>query len=169
VVRVVAVISMGSRHLVLHPVVLGAHRDGLCIHAVADVLHPPLRGRHGVVMVLLPDLSRLAVAARLCDHLLDIFQDDVHGIVADVEDVVLPVQVDIGDVCLLSQGPLHGTGTTQAVHATEFERALPHGNMLLIGCCRSPRVVVGHGGYVLLNMLHILSLPMAEGDAAVAP
>jgi hypothetical protein len=40
--------------------------------------------------------------------------------------------------------------------------------MLVISCCRSPGVVVGHGGYVLLNMLHILSLPTAEDGAAVA-
>jgi hypothetical protein len=40
--------------------------------------------------------------------------------------------------------------------------------MLVIGCCRSCGVIVGHGGYVLLNMLHILSLPTAEVGAALA-
>ena len=44
VVHVVAVIGMGGRHLVLHPVVLGPHRDGLRVHAVPEVLHPPLGG-----------------------------------------------------------------------------------------------------------------------------
>jgi hypothetical protein len=144
-VDVVAMIGMGSGHLVLHPVVLGAHRDGLRIHAVAEVLHAPLRWRHGLVMVLLPDLSRLAVTASLCDHLLDIFRADVRGIVADVDDVALPVQVDIGEVWLFSQGPLHGTGAVQAMNATEFERASSYGNMLVIGCCRGCGVIVGHG------------------------
>jgi hypothetical protein len=71
VVRVVAMIGMGGRHLVLHPVVLRPHRDGLSIDAVADVLHPPRRWRHGLVVVFL--LGRLAVAASLRNHLLDIF------------------------------------------------------------------------------------------------
>ena len=53
-------------------------------------------------MVLLLDLGRLAVAARLRDHLLDIFRADPRGVVADVDDVVLPVQLNIGDVRLLS-------------------------------------------------------------------
>ena len=90
-VHVVAVIGMGSGHLVLHPVVLGAHRDGLRIHAVAEVLHPPLWGRHGLMVVLLLDLGRAAVAAGLRDHLLDIFRANLRGVVADVDDVVLPV------------------------------------------------------------------------------
>jgi hypothetical protein len=46
------------------------------------------------------DLSRLAVAARLRDDLLDAFRADVRGVVADVDDVVLPVQPDIGDMRL---------------------------------------------------------------------
>ena len=100
----------GWRDLVLHPVVLGPHRDGLRIHAVSEVLHPPLGRRHGLVVVLLPDLGRLAVAARLCDHLLDVFRADPRGIVADVDEVVLPVQPDVGDVRLLSQGSLDGIG-----------------------------------------------------------
>src|SRR5215217_9057827 len=146
-VDVVAMIGMGSGHLVLHPVVLGAHRDGLRIHAVAEVLHAPLRWRHGLVMVLLPDLSRLAVTASLCDHLLDIFRADVRGIVADVDDVALPVQVDIGEVWLLSQGPLHGTGTAQAVHATELERAVARGGMVDISLRRGLLITTGHRGY----------------------
>src|SRR5215207_11432071 len=61
-----------------------------------------------------------------------------------------------------------GTGAAQAVHATELERAASHGNMLVIGCCRSRGVVVGHCGYFLLSTLHILSHPKAEVGAAVA-
>jgi hypothetical protein len=54
------------------------------------------------VVVLLLALSRLAVAAGLCDHLLDIFRGDPCGVVADVDYIVLPVQVEIGDVWLLT-------------------------------------------------------------------
>ena len=64
VAHVVAVIRMGGRHLVLHPVVLGPHRDGLRIHAVPEVLHPPLRRRHGLVVVLVLDLGRLCSRSR---------------------------------------------------------------------------------------------------------
>jgi hypothetical protein len=99
---VVAVIRMSSGHLILHPVVLRPHRDGLRIHAVPDVLHPPLWRSHGLVVVLLLDLGRLAIAAGLRDHLLDIFRADPRGVVADVDDVVLPVQPNLGDVWLLS-------------------------------------------------------------------
>jgi hypothetical protein len=120
------------------------------------------------MVVLLLDLGRAEVAAGPRDHLLDIFRADTRGVVADVDDVVLPVQLYLGDVWLLPQYPLDGTGAAQAVHATELERAASHGNMLVIGCCRSPRVVVGHGGYVLLSALHILSLLTAEVGAAVA-
>jgi hypothetical protein len=146
VAHVVAMIGMGSRHLILHTIVLGAHRDGLRIHPVADVLHPPLGGRHGLVMVLL-DLSRLAVASRLCDHLLDIFRADVRGIVADVDEVVLPVQSNIGDVWLLSQGPLNGTGAAQFVNATEFERAVARGGMVDISLRCGLWITTGHRGY----------------------
>jgi hypothetical protein len=66
-----------------------------------------------------------------------------------VDDVVLPVQLYFGDVWLLPQDPLDGTGAANAVHATEFERAASHGKILVIGCCRSRGVIVGHGGYVL--------------------
>jgi hypothetical protein len=52
--------------------------------------------------VVLLDLSRLAVAACLRDDLLDAFRADVRGVVADVDDVVLPVQLNLGDVWLLS-------------------------------------------------------------------
>jgi hypothetical protein len=121
-----------------------------------------------MVVLLFPDLSRLAVASRLCDHLLDIFRADTRRVVADVDDVVLPVQLYLGDMWLLPQDPFDGTSAAKAVHATELERALPHGNMLVMGCCRSRGVVVDHGGYVLLSTLHILSLPTAEVAAAVA-
>jgi hypothetical protein len=40
--------------------------------------------------------------------------------------------------------------------------------MPVIGCRRSRGVVIGHGGYVLLSMLHILSLPTAKVGATVA-
>jgi hypothetical protein len=85
-----------------------------------------------------------------------------------VDDVVLPVQLYLGDMWLLPQDPFDGTSAAKAVHATELERAASHGNMLVIGCCRSRGVVVDHGGYVLLSTLHILSLPTAEVAAAVA-
>src|SRR5215203_6522058 len=123
-VYVVAMIGMGSRHLVLHPVVLGPHRDGLRIHAMPEVLHPPLRWRHDFVVVLLLDLGGLAVAAGLRDHLLEIFWADPRRVVADVDDVALPVHPNFGDVGLLPQGSLDGTSAAQAVHATELERAI---------------------------------------------
>jgi hypothetical protein len=50
------------------------------------------------MVVLLLDLRRLAVAAGLCDHLLDIFRADPRGVVADADDIVLSVQSNIGDV-----------------------------------------------------------------------
>jgi len=76
-------------------------------------------------MVVLPlDLSRLAVAAGLRDHLLDIFRANLGGVVADVDDVVLPVQPDIGNIWLLSKGSLDGTGAVQAMNAAEFERGM---------------------------------------------
>ena len=44
--------------------------------------------------------------------------------------------------------------------------------MLSMSCCRSPGVVVGHGGYLLLSTLYILSLPTAgvgsSGDVSRA-
>ena len=124
VAHMVAVVRMVWRgSLVLHPVVLGPHRDGLRVHAVFEVLHSPLGRRHGLVVVLLLDLGRLAVAARLRDHLLDIFRADPRWVVADVDEVVLPVQPHVGDVRLLSQGSLDGVGAAQAVHAPELERA----------------------------------------------
>jgi hypothetical protein len=165
VVRVVAVIRIGSRHLVQHPVVLRPHRDGLRIHAVAEVLHPPLRGRHGLMVVLLLDLGRAAVAAGLCDDLLYIFRADPRGVVADVDGIVIPVQVKLGDVRLLPQGPFDGTGAAQAVHATELERAASHGSMPIIGRCGILGVIVGHGGYPLLSTLRTPSLPTAEGGS----
>src|SRR5215217_3153118 len=155
-VYVVAMIGMGSRHLVLHPVVLRPHRDGLRIHAMPEVLHPPLRWRHDFVVVLLLDPGRVAVASGLRDDVLDILLANPRGVVADVDDVVLPVQSNINDVWLLLQGPLNGTGAAKAVHATELERASSYVHMLVIGCCHSPGVVVGHGGYILLSTLHIL-------------
>src|SRR5215211_2515742 len=148
----VAMIRGCGWHLVLHPVVLGSHRDGLRIYTVAEVLHPPHWRRHGLVVLLL-DLGRLAVAASLRDDLFDVFRADPRRVVADVDHVVLPIEANVGDVRLLSQGSLDGTSAAQAVHATELERASSYGNMLVIGCCRSPGVVVGHGRYVLLNMV----------------
>jgi hypothetical protein len=119
-----------------------------------------------VVLILYSD--RHTVAAGVRDHLLDIFRADPRRVVADVDDVVLPVQLYLGYVRLILQGPLDGTGTAQFVNATELERAAAHGNMLVIGCPRSRGVVIGHGGYVLLSMLHILSLPTAKVGATVA-
>src|SRR5215212_1626677 len=112
-------------------------------------------------MVLLPDLSRLAVASGLRDHLLYIFRADLGGIVADVDDVALPVQVDIGDVRLLSKGSLDGTGAVQAMNAAELERAALHRNMVGVSCCRGPGVVVSHGGYLLLSTPLSVLLPIA--------
>ena len=54
-----------------------------------------------------------------------------------MDDVVLPVQVDIGDVRLLSKGSLDGTGAVQAMNA-ELERAASHRNMVGVSCCRGP-------------------------------
>src|SRR5215210_151353 len=159
----VAMICMGSGHLVLHSVVLGSHRNGLCVHAVPYVLHPPLWRRHGL-MVVLPDLSRLAVAAGLYDHMPYIFRVSLRGVVADVDDVVFPVQPDFGDVWLLSQGPLDGTGAAQAVHAAEFERGMSRVDMVMIGCCHSVEIHVGHGSHLLLSTLRTLSLPRAKGS-----
>jgi|SRR5215217_7860516 hypothetical protein len=99
------------------------------------------------MVLLLPDLSRLAVASRLRDHLLDIFRADLGGIVADVDEVVLPVQVDIADVWLLSKGSLHGTGAAQTVHATELERAVARGGMVDISLRHSLVITTGHRGY----------------------
>src|SRR5215216_6627640 len=168
----VAMIRGCGWHLVLHPVVLGSHRDGLRIYTVAEVLHPPHWRRHGLVVLLL-DLGRLAVAASLRDDLFDVFRADPRRVVADVDHVVLPIEANVGDVRLLSQGSLDGISAAQTVHATELERATSYGNMLVIGCCRSPGVDVGHGGYLLLSTLHTLSFPMAEvgssGDASPAP
>src|SRR5215208_8364607 len=144
----VAVVRMGIRHLVLHPVVLCAHRDGLRIHTVREVLHPLLWRRHGLMVVLLfPDLSRLAVASRLCDHLLDIFRADVRGIVAHVDEVVLPVQLYLGDMWLLPQDPFDGTGAAKAVHAPELERAVARGGMVDISLRRGLWITTGHRGY----------------------
>jgi hypothetical protein len=101
VIRVVAVICVGSGLLVLHPVVLGSHRDGLHIHTVLEVLHPPLGRRYSfVVLIFCPD--RRAVAARLRDDLLNVLRASARRIESDVDDVVLPVQPNLGDVWLLS-------------------------------------------------------------------
>src|SRR5215204_4774874 len=161
VVRMVAMIRGCGWHLVLHPVVLGPHRDGLHIYAVAEVLHPPHWRGHGLVVLLL-DLGRLAVAAGLRDDLFDGFRPDPRRVVAHVDHVVLPIEANVGYVRLLSQGSLDSTGAAQAVHATERERATSYGNMLVIGYCRSPGVNIGHDGYLLLSTLHTLSFPMAE-------
>jgi hypothetical protein len=96
--------------------------------------------------------------AGLRDDLLDPFRVDVRGIVADVDDVVLPVQPNIGDVWLLSQDPLDGTGATQTVHATERERVRSQASMLMIGCCHSLWIDFGHGGYLLLSSLRLLRI-----------
>jgi len=114
---------MGSGHLVLHPVVLGTHRNGPRIHTVTEMLYPPLWRRHCLVVMILIDLSRLAVAARLCDRVLDIFRADPRRVVTDMDDIVFPVQSDIGNMWLLSQGTLDGARAAQAVHATELEGA----------------------------------------------
>jgi hypothetical protein len=53
-------------------------------------------------MVLLLELGRLAVASGLRDHLLEIFWADPRRVVAHMDEVVLPVQSNIGDVWLLS-------------------------------------------------------------------
>jgi hypothetical protein len=74
--------------------------------------------------VLLLDLSRLAVAAGLRDHHFDAFCVDPRGVVADVDGVVFPIQPDIGDVRLLPQGSLDGSGASQAVNASKLERAI---------------------------------------------
>src|SRR5215207_1550707 len=153
---------MGGGHLVLHPVVLGSHRNGLRVHAVPDVLHPTLRRRHSLMVVLL-DLGGLAVAAGLRDHPLDIFRANLGGVVADVDDVVLPVKVDIGNTWLLSKDSLDGTGAVQAMNAAEFERGMTRANMVMIGCCRRVGIHIGHGGYLLLSTLGTPSLPRAKG------
>jgi hypothetical protein len=54
------------------------------------------------VVVLLLDLDRLAVAAGLRYDLLDLFRGDPRGVVADVDDVVLPIQPNLCDVWLPS-------------------------------------------------------------------
>src|SRR5215203_5528320 len=159
----IAMVRTCGRHLVLHTVVLCPHRNGLCVHAVPDVLHPTLRRRHGLMVVLL-DLGRLAVTARLRDHLLDIFRVNLGGVVADVDDVVLPVQPDIGNTWLLSKDSLDGTGAVQAMNAAEFERGMSRVDMVMMGCCRSVGIHVGHGGYLLLSTLGSPSLPRAKSS-----
>jgi hypothetical protein len=98
----IAVIRVGGRPLVLHPVVLGPHRDGPHVHAVSEVPVPPLRGRHSLAVVLLLDLGQRAVATGLRDHPLDLFRGDPRGVIADVDEVSLPVEVDLGYARLLS-------------------------------------------------------------------
>ena len=70
--------------------------------------------------------------------------------------------MDIGDVRLPSKGSLDGTA--QAVHATEFERVISHGNMRVIGCCHSVGIHVDKGGYLLLSTLRTLSFPRAKSS-----
>jgi hypothetical protein len=65
-----------------------------------------------MVVLLLLNLGRLAVAACPCNHLLDIFRAYLGGVIADVDGVVLPVEVDMGDVWLLSKGSLDGPSAT---------------------------------------------------------
>src|SRR4051794_32164856 len=124
VARMAAVVGLGGRSLILHPVVLGPHRDGLRVHAVFEVSHPPLGRRHGLVVVLLPDPGRLAVAAGLCDRPLDHFRADPGWIVAYEYEVVLPVQPHVGYVRQGSQGSHYGVGAASAVHAPELEGAV---------------------------------------------
>src|SRR5215203_2084454 len=147
VAHLVAVVGLCGGSLVLHAVVLGPHRDGLRVHAVFEVSHSSFRRRHGLVMVLLPDIGRLAVAARPCDRPLDVFRADPRWIVADVYEVVLPVQPHVTDMRLGSQGSLYGVGASSAVHAPELEGAVAWGGIVGIGLRRGFWVNTTHRGY----------------------
>src|ERR687890_1716194 len=111
-------------YLVLHPVVLRPHGDGLRIDdAVAEVLPPAFLGRQALGK-LSSSLDRLALTARVRYDPFDVLSPDLCGIVADADDVGLPVQADIGDARLSPQGLLDGDGTTEAVHAPQLERGV---------------------------------------------
>src|SRR5215203_5941575 len=99
-------------HLVLHPVVLRPHRDGLRIDdAVAEVLPPAFLGWQALgKLTSSPD--RLTLAARVRYNPFDVLSPDLRRVVAGADDVGLPVQADIGDARLSPQGLLDGDGTT---------------------------------------------------------
>ena len=94
-----------------------------------------------------PDLGRLAVAARLCDRPLDAFRADPRWIVADVYEVVLPVQPHVGYVRLGSQGSHYGVGAASAVHAPELEGAVARGGIVGIGLCGGFWINTTHRAY----------------------
>src|SRR5215210_2403476 len=126
-------VHSGCGHLVLHPVVLGSHGDRLRMDAVSEVLPPAFLGRQ-MLGKLTPGLDRLALTARIRYNPFDVLSPDLCGIVADADDVGLPVQADIGDARLSPQGLLDSGSATEAVHAVQLERGVLHGRCFRALC-----------------------------------
>src|SRR5215212_10241570 len=106
-------VHLGCGYLILHPVVLRPHRDGLRIDdTVAEVLPPAFLGRQALGKLTSSLYQRTLAARRIRYDPFDVLSPDLCGIVADADDVGLPVQADIGDARLSPQGLLDGDGTT---------------------------------------------------------
>jgi len=101
--------------------VLRPHGDGLRIDdAVAEVLPPAFLGWQALEK-LTSSLYRLALTARVRYDPFDVLSPYFRRVVADVDDVGLPVETDITYVRLSLQGPFDSDGATEAVHAAQLE------------------------------------------------
>ena len=99
----------GGRELVLHAVVLRAHRDRLHIDAMLQVLEAAAGGGcvvHVLVMPIGAPPRWGAVAAGPGDDAADLVLGDHAGVVGDVHLVGCPVQVRAGDMRARAQRPL---------------------------------------------------------------
>jgi hypothetical protein len=67
-------------------------------------------------------ISGAAGAARCSDDLLDRFWADHAGMIADVDDICAPIDVNIGNVRLRTKGLLDRVGALDAVDVVECER-----------------------------------------------
>jgi hypothetical protein len=104
---------------------LGAHGDRLHINRVREPFEAAcLRGldMSGVIVSrAFSAISGGAGAASCCNDLLDRFWADHSGVIADVDNICAPIDVDSGNVRLRAKGLLDRIGALDAVDIFEGE------------------------------------------------
>jgi hypothetical protein len=111
----VVFVHAGGWQLILHTVIFGAHGDRLHGDAMTEVLQLLLGrglGRGGLSLA-----CRGAGAAARRDQLLDGCRGDHPGVIADVDHIVGPIEVDLRDMRVRLQGVLYRVSTRQTMHA----------------------------------------------------
>jgi hypothetical protein len=91
-------IGASGWQFILHTIVLGAHRNWLDIHSVLEPLQPSSLGRLPMTGVLMRTICQFTRTASVSDNVLDLFRGDHTRVVANMDHVVRPVQVNTRDV-----------------------------------------------------------------------